>query len=422
MTNDFEYLMDLLACGTLGTRACCVEGFTEWEDILRLAKEQSVYFTVLYSIKRMSACNMEPVRKNELFSELQTVAVSSFARRIMTMKLLQEFESSGIRVVLLKGYAIAALYDSPDSRISGDVDIYIATKDEKKAQNFLRERGFEVLPRDKRSHHAVCFHPEMGYLELHTSLYDDIVADVWFRQRGKKKFIEEQYEQIISDDGTYYTLGQTDNLIFLALHMIKHFIENGMSLRLIMDLSLSYRANRDERNLSRFWKVMEELEYVYLIRTVLCIATEYFHLSIPHIPDCSDVKKADMIAVLDDLEMGGWLGYNDKTSRDEGWYEYNRQKLTKDKGRIGYYLYMNKWNIKGYFRAIFPPRKILAYRFPYVQRNILFVPVAWIHRAVSRGFAYVQKGNMSAFTIRNEDKLSDVAKKRIALFRQIKII
>jgi hypothetical protein len=414
--------MDLFACGTMGTHACCMDGFTEWEDVLRLAKEQSVYFTVLYAIKRMPACNVEQTRINELFSELKTIAVSSFARRIMTMKLLKEFESSGMRAVLLKGYAIAALYDSPDSRISGDIDIYIDAKDEKKAQNFLREHGFEVLPRDKRSHHAICLHPEMGYLELHTSLYDEIVADVWFRQRGKQKFIEEPFEKITIEDGTYYTLGQTDNLIFLALHMIKHFIENGMSLRLIMDLALTYRANKEEQNLLRFWQVMEQLEYAYFIKTVLCIANEFLHLSIQHIPDCTEVKKQDIMAVLDDLETGGWLGYNDKASRDEGWYEYNRQKLTNDRGRIGYYVYMNRWNIKGYFRAIFPPRTILAYRFPYVQRSIFLVPVAWVHRAVSRGFTYVLQGKMSAFTIQNENKLSDVARKRIALFRQIKMI
>jgi len=422
MTENFTYLMHLLACGACGTRADSKDGFNEWEDVLRLAKEQSVYYIILYALKRMTDCNLDQQKQTALNSELENAAIATFSRRLRILKLLENFDDCGIKVILLKGYAVASLYHSPDTRLSGDTDLYVDKKDEQKAQKFLTQQGFEVLPRDIRSHHAICRHSELGYLELHSSLFDEIVENVWFRKMGKQEYMEELCEKTITEDGTFYTLGKTDNLIFLALHMVKHFIESGMSLRLIMDFALFYLTNTVGIDFTRFWHIMEKLDYLYFMKIIICISKEYLNLPLQYSPDCADVKQLDILAVLNDMEKGGWLGYNDKLSCDEGWYEYNRIKLVNDSGVSGYHKYMIHWNSRGFLRALFPSRKVLKYRFPYVQRSILLVPVAWIHRFFSRGITYAIHGKITTNIIKNENQLSEAAKQRVALFKQIKIV
>lgn len=422
MTDNFEYLMELFACCAKGIPVNNRSEFTDWGAVLRLAKEQSIYYAVIYALKRMSDCSMDRDMQLTLFAELQTVAIGAFSRRLKILKLLEDFEDNGIRVILLKGYSVASLYNSPDTRLSGDVDIYVERKDEERAQNFLRLQGFEVFPRDRGAHHAICCHPELGHLELHVSFYGNSMEKIWFHQIGKCKLIDEACEKVVTLDGTYYSLGKTDNLIFLALHMIKHFILGGMSLRVIMDFSLFYVTNEDTINLNRFWQIAEQLNYEYFLKIILCISTKYFGIPIKHVTDCSDVKEGDIWDVLTDLEEGGWLGINDSVLRSEGGPLFNRLKLINNKGNIGFILYNFRQKMVMIIRSMFPSRKNMAARFPYVRRNILLVPVAWSHRLFTRGFSYIIQGKLISHTIKNENQLNDVAKDRVALFRQIKII
>lgn len=422
MTDNFEYLMELFACGAKGIPANMRVGFTDWDAVLQLANEQSIYYTVIYGIKRMPDCSLARGMQVTLFAELKTVAIAAFSGRLRILKLLEDFDDAGIRVILLKGYSVASLYDSPDTRLSGDVDIYVEREDEKRAQDFLRQQGFEVFPRDRRAHHAICCHPELGHLELHVSFYGNSMEKIWFHQIGKCKLIEEACEKVVTLDGTYYSLGKTDNLIFLALHMIKHFILGGMSLRVIMDFSLFYVTNEDTINLNRFWQIAEQLNYEYFLKIILCISNKYFDIPIKNVPDCEDVKERDILDVLNDLETGGWLGINNSALRSEGGPLFNGLKLINNKGNIGFILYTIGQKIVMIISSMFPSRKHMATRFPYVQYNIILVPVAWFNRLFTRGFSYLIQGKLISHNVRNETQLNDVAKERVALFRQIKII
>jgi hypothetical protein len=422
MTKEFVYLMYLFSCGARGVKADNPDIDISWDKVVLLAQEQSILHTVIFAVKLMEDCSLPEDKKASYLSKLKNDSVSSFIRRMKIIKLLESFEAEGFRAVLLKGYVVASLYASPDSRISSDTDIYVDPKDEKKAYQLLRQNGFEVKERDRRSHHAVCNHPEMGHLELHNLLYDDIIEDIWFGENDSLEFVKEPYLKTDTDEGTYYTLGKTDNLIFLALHMIKHFIESGMSLRLIMDFSLFLYKNNEDIDMARFWDTMNRLEYSYFIKIIIRIAERYFMFEHIDRLEADQVDEADVDAVLDDMEAGGWLGFNDKKMRDQGWHEYNRIKFIENKGKWGYKFYMFIWNAKGYFKALFPARKNLAARFPYVRKTVLLVPVAWIHRFFNRGFAYLFKGESMPYTVDAEEQLNATAKKRVELFRQMKII
>ena len=47
--------------------------------------------------------------------------------------------------------------------------------------------------------------------------------------------------------------------------------------------------------------------------------------------------------ILSDLEEGGWMGWQDKSAREEGWQEYNRQMLMENQSKLQYFLYMLRW-------------------------------------------------------------------------------
>jgi hypothetical protein len=204
--------------------------------------------------------------------------------------------------------------------------------------------------------------------------------------------------------------------------MIKHFIECGMSLRLIMDFVLYLYNNKNQIDLPRFWNTIGNLKYSYFITIILTVAVKYLKFDDENFVDIKTVEDNDVNAVIDDLETGGWLGFNDKELRSEGWQEYNRIKFLENKGRKGYKIYMFIWNSKGYLKALFPSRKHLAIKFPYVQKSVLLIPIAWIHRFFSKGLSYISKGKLMSYTVDSEDDLNETAKKRVELFKQMKMI
>lgn len=231
MTNEFRYMMQLLGAGACGFVPPGPEAEPDWTRLVRLAREQSVDSLVALGLKNGPEIPCPPEIRSELTAMMYRRAVSFHRRQHLVMGLLGRMEAAGIRAVLLKGYSVGRFYASPECRISGDTDVYVLPRDEERAKAFLRGEGFEIAERSETEHHYACTHPDMGLLELHVRFYDELAEEHWFRESALDVFIREEFKRMDSPDGAYYTLGDTDNLIFLTLHLVKHFIHSGLSGR-----------------------------------------------------------------------------------------------------------------------------------------------------------------------------------------------
>ena len=422
MTKEFRYLMYLFSCGAKGIKAKNPDRDVSWDTVLMLAKEQSIYHTVLYAIKLMEDCSLPESEKAPLLTTLKNDAIRFYIQQAQLMELLSGIESQGVPVILLKGYDVARYYAFPYGRISGDDDIYVEPQYERKVQYILKQHGYKVRPRDKRSHHAICEHPFRAPLELHVVLYDKIIEDVWFGGANRIGFVQEPVEINTTEQGSYCALGKTDNSVFLFLHMIKHFIEGGMSLRLIMDFVLYLSRNKALIDWSRVRHVMEILKYDYFMDAILNIAVRYFSFDAGDFFGIKIIQEEGIETLINDMEVGGWLGANSKAMREQGWHEYNRLRYLENRGGNGYKRYMLSWNAKGYIKQLFPSKRNLYVSFPYAKKSILLLPVAWLHRLVVKGIPHVLKGRLLSYTVDGETDLNDIAKERVKLFRQLKII
>lgn len=55
----------------------------------------------------------------------------------------------------------------------------------------------------------------------------------------------------------YYAMEPTDNLLFLTYHMLKHFIYNGMSLRMMMDNALFAKQHLQSIDRERYVDILD---------------------------------------------------------------------------------------------------------------------------------------------------------------------
>ncbi|MGM9637184.1 MAG: nucleotidyltransferase family protein, partial [Eubacteriales bacterium] len=278
---------------------------------------------------------------------------------------------------------------------------------------------FSVAPRWENGHHAIARHPTMGILEVHVQLYDEIVEDVWFQAVDRSDFIREPQQKIETADGTYYTLGDTDHLIFLTLHMVKHFILCGMSLRMMLDVARFYSCHREHLDTRRLWEILCKLKYDQFINAVLWSMIRYCGFTLQDFPGIQSEDGQQIELILNDLESGGWLGKNNQTARTAGWYEYNRQLLMKDKSRWRYWLYMLNWKHSFKLRTLFPDKKRLARDYPWVLKYPYLIPFAWIHRIIFRGGALLKKNALTAQIVSDETDISDESRLRVSMFREL---
>lgn len=422
MTREFQQMLKLAAIGATGHAMDMSGEDIDWQKVLAAAKRQKVEYLVAYALKRNPQLMCPSEIRDPLLKEARTIMVSNAVHKRGIFQLLEDMEAAGISAVLLKGYAIADCYALPESRMCGDADIWINPKDEDRACEFMKEQGFTVEPRWKNGHHAVCNHPMLGCVELHVILYDEIVEDVWFGKMDGSEFVVEPYLQMSTDDGKYQTLGYTDHFIFLVLHMIKHFILSGLTVQMMLDVALYFKQHAAQIDAERVWNTINSLHYGKLLNCILWAMIRYCGFKQNDFPEICEDEPEQVAEILSDLEEGGWMGWQDKSAREEGWQEYNRLMLMETQSKLQYFLYMLRWKSSMYWQSLFPSKAALTKAYPFVKKSPLLIPAAWLHRLVFRGSKAVKNGALTSYIVTDEQKVSTAGKARVQMFRKLEMM
>lgn len=420
MSYEFEYLMRLLAAASHGYAAEPPREAADWQRVAALAREQAIVPLIGCALKKSPETECPEPLRTELIQAMRVAAANDQRQRSRIIPLLAQMEEAGIPVTLLKGYDAARAYAAPECRISSDVDLWVLPEREKRACDFFESKGFAVEPRWANGHHAVCHHPRMGCVELHVLLYDEIVEEIWFDRTDGREFVCEPRRRWDSPDGPCYVLGVTDDLIFMSLHMVKHFIQSGMSLRMLMDVALFAKHNRHELDMTRFWETMRSLRYEKLMQTCFWAAVEHLGFQASDFIGLWDEKPPHTAAVMEDLEQGGWLGFNDKSAREDGGYEYNRRRLIQKRGEASYRLYMLRWRLAAVKTAARPTRSLLEERYPWLGKHPWLWPWAWLCHMGRKGIGFLRQGFFRRVAAR--PPVSESAQGRVELFRKLDIL
>lgn len=421
MSYEFEYLMQLLAAAAHGCAAEPPREPVDWNAITRMAAQHRVLALVGYALKQSGELGCPVALCEKLVNNMRGMAAQEYLRRGMVFRLLADMESEGMMVTLLKGFDAARAYAAPECRISADVDLWVPPAQEKRACDFLASKGFVVEPRWVNGHHAVCRHPRMGRVELHILLYDEIVEDIWFDQTDGREFVREQRRRWNSTEGLCYVLGLTDDLIFMSLHMVKHFIQGTMRLLMLMDVAMFMKANRNELDMTRFWETMRSLRYEELMRTLFCVAADYLMLEPELVFDYPVLQNgAQTHMLLADIEAGagGALGEEEGKCREESCYEYNRQRLLQKRSAASYRLYMLRWRFAAVKTAVRPGRSLLEARYPWLRRRAWLMPWAWLCCMTDKALRFLKKGFFGR-VVASEPAVNDQAMARVRLFQAL---
>lgn len=407
----------LAAAGARG-EGCAMQE-SGWTDRLDVAAEQKVLPLVACALLRCESEICPPDVKERCLKALRASASVNMVRGQRIVKLIQELEEAGFRICVLKGMSVSRLYAYPESRGSVDTDLFIDACQEDAIGSFLTGKGFSVKGRRLTANDGVCEHPKYGKIELHTALYPEITETAWQSLGEKESLVQEPLVRVDGLDGCFDTLGNTDQLIFLALHMVKHFVESGLSIRMMLDVALHFSRFRQEIDAERFWRVLCAHKCEGFVSAVLWIMIRDGGFREKDFPGIGRVEPERMDAVLRDLAAGGCMGGKELEMRYAGGMEYYRRMMLKEKSPAQYRRYMLSWKIRSGLREMFPNDHRLKALYPRVARHPMLAPGARLVQMIRFPVSKIRTGVLSR-DIRSEDsELSPQSQRRIALFEKM---
>lgn len=410
MTYEFEYLMHLVGVSALGLPFERPKQELCWKKLFDLASEQAVYALAASAAKPVWNV-LEPELKQDVRARLYSVVVSEDIRQNAIWELIECFRSKDIPCALLKGMGLSALYKTPELRESGDVDLYVGKENEKRALSLLQQHGVSITKRNPTQHESAGYHSEIGPIELHAYLFREEDRKLWFGRSEKyTDDIDSFVSQEISENREIPVLAVQNNVEFLCLHFIKHFIREGISIRNILDVGLFLQAYENEIDHNRLWELLKSLGYDGIIQVALNICVHYFHMPEVRFANFSPLDLNTVLLVLNDIEQGGYFGAKEHCERSKSAQEYEKSVFGG-----------SKWKRRRLFweriYAAVPDKQKLQRKYSYAHKRAWLLPFAWLSYLASGSLKLLKQSIVKTQT---EKELSQNG--RIEMFKNLGIM
>lgn len=212
----------------------------QWEVIYKTAVNQTVVAVVYDGILNLPEALFPPesqLLKWVVYTD-RIESASKSADRVV-IELTEYFTDAGLHPIVLKGQGVAQLYDRPNHRECGDIDLYFLTvKERQQAEALLKAKGVDFIYNPDNS---ISYSWEGIQIEQHDHILDILSP---LRKAGVKKIVEEcGFDSVSLCNGkSFKAPSKLLNLLLLNLHAMKHAFGLGIGLRQICDIAMAYRA------------------------------------------------------------------------------------------------------------------------------------------------------------------------------------
>lgn len=188
--------------------------------------------------------------------------------------LAQEYAKIGVRMLVFKGYALSKIYDVPENRRCGDVDIFLFG-DGERADKLIQSKGIDVLLQvDKHS----AFDWEGVHFENHATF-------VGVRGSKEMRFVEQFLEKEVLDGckaddvlANVYIPNANFDALFVPLHFAGHWLKCELSLRMLYDWAVFLEKRHDDVEWDKVMAVVKEIGFERFLYAMNYCVVKVFRL------------------------------------------------------------------------------------------------------------------------------------------------
>lgn len=289
-----------------------IDESTDWQEVYRLATEQSVLGLVLAGLER-SDVKPPQVLLLQWIGEVQMIEQRNKEMNAFIADLIEKLRKNEIYALLVKGQGIAQCSEKPLWRCSGDVDLLLSYDNYQKAKTLLTPLASEVESEyEGISHLGMTI--DGWVVELHGSLrvglpqrinrvLDEIQADTFYGGNVRSW---------LNGQTQIFMLGKENDIVYVFVHFFNHFYKEGVGLRQICDWCRLMWTYRDSLNYGMLEKRIKRTGLVSEWKAFYNLASRY--LGMPDLDarfmakDSRFDKKADRIMKF--ILKSGNMGHN----------------------------------------------------------------------------------------------------------------
>ncbi len=413
MTLEFLRFINLIKeafLGSIGTEEL------DFERQLKLASSQGMK-TLLFSVFKKYKDAGLLVDEKGLFGQyemsVRSDVINYTKKQYEVNKVIKELEKNGVGCVILKGDTLSDVYPDSELRMSGDTDIFIDIKNEKKCLKLFKKMGCYVKKRTRSNNQSVIVHEKAGTFEMHISMDTKQVSEIWY---DNLELVKEPVREVkVSGVYKYKTLSYTDTALNLVLHVVKHFISGISHMRMLVDTLAFMNKYYDEIDFDRLFDMMAHLNYDTFFKCLLYIGNVYFGFEKL---EADDVLKEKAQAVLEDIYNCGLYGFDKLEGQSYTYDIYSKRRFDKfgSKNYKTYKAYKTKILINDTLDLIFKNKYEMMKLYPVLRKHIFLLPFMYVYRFFSCAshFVFGKKASL------NENNSSDkeFMSKRLELFEK----
>lgn len=321
-----KQFLELLRAGLWGgcPDVTLFQGEVKWKAIFKIAREQAVQVLVADGMEALPehlAPKKETIYKIAIRRTTNSLAYKvqkSLINRITTL-----FNEEGIPSILLKGQGVAQNYQKPESRMCGDIDIYVGMDNFHKACEILRREGaVELIHQDEHEFH-IAFDLDDKTIEVHKK--SDVIHGRKLND-SLQKWITNHLDAKLADgtlpkwnnDGTLINIPDpTYNAFYIIHHAVRHMLGEGIGLRHVCDWMIFLHTHQDQIDTEELKAKLAEYKMATAWGQFGALATKYLgfpeeHLLVP--PINQNESKAELL--LQHIFSTGNFGQYSKEKRD----------------------------------------------------------------------------------------------------------
>lgn len=342
----------------------------KWKSIIEEAEAHNVK-GLLYSainkseyLKYVEKESLEQWKRYTLFS-----GVSQIEHIRQISKVLKVFNKENIPLIVLKGLVVREFYPKPELRTMTDADVLVKKEDLDRIKKILKDLGY--IESGATEAHIVFEHEAHYAIEVHWTLTDR----GYFK--GQPVFENQIWENTMKvkvGDSEALSLSFEDLAVHLCIHMAVHSVSSGFGIRQLCDLVLLVEIKGHLIDWSSFLNKIKKCEIEKFTMSIFSVCRQLFNMTIPQeLNNIKLVEKELLKLLIKDIFSSGVYGER-SLSRMFGAYLYNNYPNLDSHNSVGI--------VKGFIMLLFPSKNKLSDRYSYAKKNIILLPIAWIHHFV----------------------------------------
>ena len=348
----------------------------DWAALLKLAQAHQVLPMIYEAVYACPAARSADARLMMMGKRQTMQSVMMQAMKTGDfLALMKHLQAAGVTPCVVKGIVCRSLYPNPDHRVSGDEDVLIPPEQFERCHEAMLAFGMQPADpqQDIQTAHEVPYGKPGSplYIELHKHLFppeSDAYGDF-------NRFFADAHAHTIQIDvnGTSLTtLSPTDHFFYLICHAFKHFLHSGFGIRQVCDIVLFAGRYGREINWTAVLESCREIRAEQFAAALMKIGQKHFGFD----PEAAGVPQAwqeisvDEGPMLSDLLDGGVYGSASMSRLHSSTLTLSAVAADK-RGKKA------RGNV---LRTIFPSRKALEGRYPFLRTKPWLLPVAWVRR------------------------------------------